>query len=192
MARLGTIEKRSLIGEAISREIVAGGYEPRADWTLSQGTIRCGEPGEAYWHFEVLLTNPMDGWTTVGITRIDDKVRDGVPRDRRKGDRIEERSFDIADLGSLPMERMLRALRTEIAIWVDARQAAKEREWDEIHGPAQAVASIAEKLQELVDRDPQGAGEAIAGLLGKKFDKDEITALQAVVEEANAEAFSPR
>lgn len=180
-----TLDKeRDALERTIADILAGGGYEARAEWGLGRGVVKCGVVGHEAWHFEVHVRTMGKGAFNVGIKRTLDDVNrfDGFPGNSKEGRPVRARSFSLVPGDAREENRLRRALRDEVGIWVRLRE---ERE------DTSSLDALAVRLQELIELEPGSAGEAIAALLTRNLDRCEMDVLRERIEEVLAEAPAP-
>jgi hypothetical protein len=175
-------ETRGEIEDFAKEAITAGRYEPRIERAGTRSVVRCGVPGHGGWNFEVHIRLGLTDTAVVGLKLLHDEMVEGLPRHPRSGAPIQERSFYLHNANKREWDRFGSAIQAEVAGWVARREAEEDDS---------AVVALAEGLQEMVSRDPEAAGQAIAALLAGKFDRYEIETLNEILAEANRSAPAP-
>ena len=169
---------RDALEELVSGIIRAGGYQPRPEWGLGKGLVKCGNLDHPGWHFEVHVKSVGKGAYNVGIKRTLDDLNpfDGLPGNPREGRPVRARSFTVGVGYPGEEGRLARALRAEVEALRRQHDASDHED---------AVADLAARIQELVERSPESAGKAIAALLGERLD---VSAMEVLGDEVAAAA----
>ena len=141
-----------------------------AKWRETMGTT-----------FSVHVT-PKGGGLSVGIVRGDDNVIDGLPHEWDRKRPVKDRCFLQYPHDERERQRFTTALKAEVA---ETRERYERRDVDD------AAETLGARLQELIDIDPQAAGDVIAGILKEAMDGVELREVTEAVQQAESRIRVP-
>ncbi len=172
--------REALVGH-IAR-MMAPDFEPRIgrEGTATVVTAHRADDGGATFSVHV---SPRNGGLSIGIVRGEDNVVDGLPHDWPRKRPVKDRCFLQHPRDERAKQEFTAALKREVA---------ETRERHERGQVEDAAGVLGARLQDLVNLDPDNAGDAIADVLRGMMDAYGLREVTERVQQAHGEAIASR